>query len=249
MERVYWFLGTYLWVPCSGHLVVRVHRFLDTYTDFLPPTCEFLIHRHLVKGVHWFLDTYLLVLCSWTSCRGSTRISWGPGWGRCGCTCREVDPVCPVCSPGSRPCPSRTHTSDLKNKFLEIFVCKSLFWIGPVIFLPPATKLRQGGRKNGNCSWRYASYWNALFDFLSVNFIVLTKTSLVFSKFRWESIFRWSLFSFGENILALHCQNFCVRHLCYCICLTSLTCAKCGTRSTLCWKILNISDSTELFAL
>ena len=25
--------------------------------------------------------------------------------------------------------------------------------------------------------------------------------------------------------------------------------AKCGTRSTLCWKILNISDSTELFAL
>ena len=33
------------------------------------------------------------------------------------------------------------------------------------------------------------------------------------------------------------------------ICLTSLTCAKCGTRSTLYWKILNISDSTELFTL
>ena len=33
------------------------------------------------------------------------------------------------------------------------------------------------------------------------------------------------------------------------ICLTSLTRAKCGTRWTLCWKILNISDSTELFAL
>ena len=33
------------------------------------------------------------------------------------------------------------------------------------------------------------------------------------------------------------------------ICLTSLTRAKCGTRSTLCWKILNISDSTELFTL
>ena len=33
------------------------------------------------------------------------------------------------------------------------------------------------------------------------------------------------------------------------ICLTSLTRAKCGTRSTLCWKILNISHSTELFAL
>ena len=33
------------------------------------------------------------------------------------------------------------------------------------------------------------------------------------------------------------------------ICLTSLTRAKCDTRSTLFWKILNISDSTELFAL
>ena len=33
------------------------------------------------------------------------------------------------------------------------------------------------------------------------------------------------------------------------ICLTSLTRAKCGTRSTLCWKIRNISGSIELFAL
>ena len=33
------------------------------------------------------------------------------------------------------------------------------------------------------------------------------------------------------------------------ICLTSLTRAKCGTRSTLCWKVGNISGSTELFAL
>ena len=31
--------------------------------------------------------------------------------------------------------------------------------------------------------------------------------------------------------------------------LTSLTRAKCGTRSTLCWKVGNISGSTELFAL
>ena len=31
------------------------------------------------------------------------------------------------------------------------------------------------------------------------------------------------------------------------ICLTSLTRAKCGARSTLYWKILNISTSTELF--
>ena len=38
----------------------------------------------------------------------------------------------------------------------------------------------------------------------------------------------------------LHVQN---------ICLTSLTRAKCGTRSTLCWKVGNISGSTELFAL
>ena len=33
------------------------------------------------------------------------------------------------------------------------------------------------------------------------------------------------------------------------ICLTSLTRAKCGTRSTLCCKVGNISGSTELFAL
>ena len=33
------------------------------------------------------------------------------------------------------------------------------------------------------------------------------------------------------------------------ICLTSLTRAKCGTRSTLCWKVGNISGSTELFVL
>ena len=33
------------------------------------------------------------------------------------------------------------------------------------------------------------------------------------------------------------------------ICLTTLTRAKCGTRSTLCWKVGNISGSTELFAL
>ena len=33
------------------------------------------------------------------------------------------------------------------------------------------------------------------------------------------------------------------------ICLTSLTRAKCGTRSTLCWTIRNISGSIELFAL
>ena len=33
------------------------------------------------------------------------------------------------------------------------------------------------------------------------------------------------------------------------ICLTSLPRAKCGVRSTLCWKIPNISGSIELFAL
>ena len=33
------------------------------------------------------------------------------------------------------------------------------------------------------------------------------------------------------------------------ICLTSLTRAKCGVRSTLCWKIPNISGSIQLFAL
>ena len=33
------------------------------------------------------------------------------------------------------------------------------------------------------------------------------------------------------------------------ISLTLLTRAKCGTHSTLCWKVGNISGSTELFAL
>ena len=33
------------------------------------------------------------------------------------------------------------------------------------------------------------------------------------------------------------------------ICLTSVSRAKCGIRSTLCWKIPNISGSIELFAL
>ena len=33
------------------------------------------------------------------------------------------------------------------------------------------------------------------------------------------------------------------------ICLTSVTLVKCGIRSTLCWKIRNISGSIELFAL
>ena len=33
------------------------------------------------------------------------------------------------------------------------------------------------------------------------------------------------------------------------ICLTSDMRVKCGVRSTLCWKIVNISGSTELFGL
>ena len=33
------------------------------------------------------------------------------------------------------------------------------------------------------------------------------------------------------------------------ICLTSLTCVKCGVRSTLCWEIGNISGSSELFCI
>ena len=36
---------------------------------------------------------------------------------------------------------------------------------------------------------------------------------------------------------------------CNLICLTLLTRAKCGVRSTLCWKIPNISGSIKLFAL
>ena len=45
--------------------------------------------------------------------------------------------------------------------------------------------------------------------------------------------------------------NFCLRYKKNgnFICLTSLTRAKCGIPSTLCWKIPNISGSIELFAL
>ena len=51
-----------------------------------------------------------------------------------------------------------------------------------------------------------------------------------------------SFFSFGFARVSE------VRHI-YLICLTSLTCAKCGIPSTLCWKIPNISGSIQLFAL
>ena len=45
--------------------------------------------------------------------------------------------------------------------------------------------------------------------------------------------------------------KYCILNILHlnCICLTSVTRAKCGIRSTLCWKIGNISGSTELFAL
>ena len=62
------------------------------------------------------------------------------------------------------------------------------------------------------------------------------------------------LLSRGRSLLSKHgLKNMyyahIFSHMSYCICLTSLTHAKCGTRSTLCWKVGNISGSTELFAL
>ena len=68
-------------------------------------------------------------------------------------------------------------------------------------------------------SGRYAIYWNA---FLLQKYIC------------WYCFF-YCLLYFMSNV------EF--------TCLTSLTRAKCGTRSTLCWKVGNISGSTELFAL
>ena len=56
------------------------------------------------------------------------------------------------------------------------------------------------------------------------------------------------VFNLGEFIII----SFCTTQETYTdtkICLTSLTRAKCGTRSTLCWKIPNISGSTKLFGL
>ena len=51
---------------------------------------------------------------------------------------------------------------------------------------------------------------------------------------------------YQQNPMPVNSSGF---ELIYCICLTSLTRAKCGVRSTLCWKIPNISGSIELFAL
>ena len=55
------------------------------------------------------------------------------------------------------------------------------------------------------------------------------------------------LFSFRllSTLLSLLKVNNYIKY----ICLTSLTRAKCGTRSTLCWKNPNISGSIKLFAL
>ena len=50
----------------------------------------------------------------------------------------------------------------------------------------------------------------------------------------------------------LHTHAHICTHMCNTkiyICLSSVTHAKCGIHSTLCWKIGNISGSTELFAL
>ena len=46
---------------------------------------------------------------------------------------------------------------------------------------------------------------------------------------------------FSAKVSNFNCSKY--------ICLTSLTRAKCGVRSTLCWKNPNISGSIKLFAL
>ena len=47
-----------------------------------------------------------------------------------------------------------------------------------------------------------------------------------------------------EIVVEIYFYNY-IRH----ICLTSVTRVKCGVCSTLCWKIGNVSGSTELFGL
>ena len=61
-------------------------------------------------------------------------------------------------------------------------------------------------------------------------------------QFLWQP----SMESHSRLVIRLQLQQW--LYLIY-ICLTSLTRAKCGTRSTLCWTIRNISGSIELFAL
>ena len=63
--------------------------------------------------------------------------------------------------------------------------------------------------------------------------VIRTKCACMHEKFKYASLIR-----------AKTTVDMCILN-----CLTSLTRAKCGTRSTLCWKVGNISGSTELFAL
>ena len=50
-----------------------------------------------------------------------------------------------------------------------------------------------------------------------------------------------------DLILSSFLASYQIPSVTECICLTSLTRAKCGVPSTLCWKIGKISTSTELF--
>ena len=51
-----------------------------------------------------------------------------------------------------------------------------------------------------------------------------------------------------EERIKIRLKKIKENHLNY-ICTISVTCVKCGVHSTLCWKIANISHSTELFGL
>ena len=54
-----------------------------------------------------------------------------------------------------------------------------------------------------------------------------------------------------SSVAEVHVLNYwhVIQTTAFRICLTSVTRAKCGTRSTLCWKIRNISGSTEFFCI
>ena len=54
------------------------------------------------------------------------------------------------------------------------------------------------------------------------------------------SVFVWLLCNVNQALGIQMLINYSING----ICLTSLTCVKCGVRSTLCWKVWNISGPT-----
>ena len=96
-----------------------------------------------------------------------------------------------------------------------------------------------------DCSWCSFLAWTS-FHYSRIGFSGIGQSFTVWHHSpasHWPHVWNFALVSGLKRLFVIK-SHFTLK-----ICLTSLTRAKCGTRWTLCWKILNISDSTELFAL